>query len=408
MSEQEINDFSEIFETIENLEQSLMEFEDALYKGEENESLIHIIFRYAHNLKSSLAMAHKQFSSELIHSVEGNFDLVRGGKKTASTQLIDRSLHAIDLIKMNLERDKESVEELKEVKTALDRLMQATEEVKKAAISFPLSKPEMETLLSAISRKYTVYQIEKLIKTDIDEASYKDLPIYQDIAEIGVHIATYPPFDKIDRKNTEGVIKILFASDKSGEELFYTIFDPFKPVDVSEAATVVKQEREKMPVLEKAKTAEKATPVGEIISPLKTKRLKILIVEDDFVTRHLEMRLLSEFGDCEVAIDGEEAAVAFELKMLDNDPYDLVLLDIMIPKLDGHQVLKRMREFEAAKGFLGLERTKVIVVSNLQDMDTITKSFKEQSDAYIVKPVTKAEIVRDLRKLGLLFNPVEP
>ncbi|MFP4562250.1 MAG: response regulator [Spirochaetia bacterium] len=389
MSSIKRDEYSDIIETLENLEQSLIEFEDALEKGGEADSLIHISFRYAHNLKSTLAMAGKDRSSELIHTVENHFDLLRSGEADPTRELVDKTLDAIDLIKENLFRDAEITEEIDQLIDELGRLRETTaaEEapaVKNAEagvsvrkVGFSLSVEEREKAEELVAQGQKLFRIDKLIKTDIDRNTFETLPIYEDVAEAGTLIASRPDYDGIDTSHGETVLKILFASEEDKDELFYTIFDPFQEVTLS---------GESVP--------------DAAAAPGKDGKLRILVVEDDFVTRHLEISLMRDFGECEVAVDGKEAVSAFELRTIEGRPYDLILLDIMIPEMDGHGVLKRIREFEDERGIREIDRTKVIIISGLRDMGNISRSFRGQTDSYIVKPITKKKIERELSRLG--------
>ena len=171
-------------------------------------------------------------------------------------------------------------------------------------------------------------------------------------------------------------MKILFASDKTEDDLFFHIFDPFQKVE--------------LPGIEEVR--QEAAPPD----------LHILIVEDDFSTRHLEATILEVYGNCEIAVNGDEAIRAFEKRALGGTPYDVIFLDILIPEPDGHAVLKTIREFEEERNIHGFERSRVIVVSNLRDMENIFRSFRRQSDSYIIKPVTKKKVERELKRLKLL------
>jgi two-component system, chemotaxis family, chemotaxis protein CheY len=381
MDNSEQHDFTDIIETLEQLEQGLIEYEDVLEGGSTDDSIIHILFRYAHNLKSSLGMARKNHSSELTHSVENNFDLIRSGKMGMSRGLIDKSLEAVDLIKANLYREEETADELQALKETIDAIKEEPGEKKEAAINFLLSDEEKSVIANEVSSGRSVYLVEKLIKTDIDKEGYENLPIYEDIKAIGKLIAKYPDYEHINRKSEEGVVKILFATSMTDDELYFEIFDPMQKIEFD------------------ISSAPSTPPPGKTE---KKEDLSILIVEDDFTTRHLEMKILKAFGTCEIAVDGHEAVSAYERKMLDNEHYDCIFLDIIIPGIDGHAVLKRIRETEAERGIHGFERTKIIIVSNLRDMENISKSFREQSDSYIVKPVTKKKVEQELVRLHLL------
>ena len=396
MEHVEQHDFSDIIDTLEQLEQGLIEYEDNLDEGKKDDSIIHILFRYAHNLKSSLGMAHKNHCSELTHSVENNFDLIRSGKMEISREIIDTSLEAVDLIKANLYRDEETKGELQELKEQIDTIPNKPREEKKAAINFLLTDEQKAVTADEVSSGRNLYLVEKLIKTDIDKDGFENLPIYEDIKEIGTLIAINPLYEDLNRKAEEGIVKILFATDMTEDELYYEIFDPMQKIEFD----LPEEEHQPPGNADTVIPAVSTTPRPERSGV--NANLRMLIVEDDFTTRHLEMKILEQFGSCEVAVNGNEAVSAFERKMLEGERYDCIFLDIIIPGIDGHAVLQRIRETEGDRGIHGLERTKVIIVSNLRDMESIAKSFRKQSDSYIVKPVTKKKAEQELRRVQLL------
>jgi len=130
--------------------------------------------------------------------------------------------------------------------------------------------------------------------------------------------------------------------------------------------------------------------------------MKILIVEDDEVSSFFLNDLMDHYGECDTAADGVQALDLFKKALEQDSPYDLVCLDIMMPKMDGRDALRNMRFHEESRGIEGKDRVKIIMTTALEDMKTIVESFKNQCDAYLVKPY-KVEQVRDeLRKLGLI------
>jgi len=129
--------------------------------------------------------------------------------------------------------------------------------------------------------------------------------------------------------------------------------------------------------------------------------MKCLIVEDDFVGRKLMQKYLSDYGECDVAVDGKEAVEAFRLAIEGKSPYDLVCLDIMMPNMNGHEALSAIREIESWQGISGLDGVKVIMTTALGDSENVMGSFREGCEAYIVKPVRKEALLREIEKLGL-------
>lgn len=103
---------------------------------------------------------------------------------------------------------------------------------------------------------------------------------------------------------------------------------------------------------------------------------KILIVEDDKFLYDLYQRVLLEAGFLvDVAIDGEEG-----LKRAEEGRYDLVLLDIMLPKKNGVDVLKALKS-DGSK----VKNLPVIVLSNLGQEDIIQQCLRMGAVGYLVK-----------------------
>ena len=71
--------------------------------------------------------------------------------------------------------------------------------------------------------------------------------------------------------------------------------------------------------------------------------MRILIAEDDFASRKVILKFLSEYGECDVTVDGMEAIDAFMMALEDGDPYDLICLDVMMPIMDGYEATRTIR-----------------------------------------------------------------
>ena len=130
--------------------------------------------------------------------------------------------------------------------------------------------------------------------------------------------------------------------------------------------------------------------------------MKILIVEDDFASRKLMQKFLSPYGACEVVVDGEEAVEAFMEALSTDTPFNLVCLDIMLPKLDGQMVLKKIRKAEEDKGLVGKDGAKVIMTTALSDTSNIISAFRSQCEGYVTKPVSRARLISEMKDLGLI------
>lgn len=130
--------------------------------------------------------------------------------------------------------------------------------------------------------------------------------------------------------------------------------------------------------------------------------MKILIAEDDLISRKFLSKFLSQYGECDVVVDGFEALDAFLISLKDNKPYDLICLDIMMPKVDGVKVLKVIRDLEAQKGVLPENHVKVIMTTALAEAQYVKHSFEIGCEAYAAKPIDTDKFVEVLKKLELI------
>jgi len=110
--------------------------------------------------------------------------------------------------------------------------------------------------------------------------------------------------------------------------------------------------------------------------------------------------MLSKFGECHVAVNGEEAISAFKDSF--TAQYDLVCLDINMPIKNGMEALKEMREFENTIGVASPGFVKIIMTTGLDDKRNILDSFKEQCDGYLIKPIHADKLSELLTSLGLV------
>jgi two-component system, chemotaxis family, chemotaxis protein CheY len=130
-----------------------------------------------------------------------------------------------------------------------------------------------------------------------------------------------------------------------------------------------------------------------------------LVVEDDFTIRLLLQRMLAPFGECHMAVDGEEAVEAFRIALEAGKPYDLVCLDIMMPGMDGQAALKAMRDLEEARGIVSVNGSKIVMVTALGDYRSISTAHWNLCDAYLVKPIDRTTLLTTLADLHLIPAP---
>lgn len=115
---------------------------------------------------------------------------------------------------------------------------------------------------------------------------------------------------------------------------------------------------------------------------------KILIAEDDFFIRDIYSKVFSLSGyEVVVAVDGVEA-----LDKIKAEDYDMILLDIMMPRMTGIDVLKNVRSLEEPK-----KSVPIFIITNLGQQNVIEEAFKLGMDGYILKSqVTPQQIVDEI------------
>ncbi len=109
--------------------------------------------------------------------------------------------------------------------------------------------------------------------------------------------------------------------------------------------------------------------------------MRVLLVEDDQATaKSIELMLKQEGFVCDVSDMGEDGLEIGKLY-----DYDIILLDLMLPDMDGYEVLRRFRQARI--------KTPVLILSGLADLDAKIKGLGFGADDYLTKPFDKRELI---------------
>lgn len=115
--------------------------------------------------------------------------------------------------------------------------------------------------------------------------------------------------------------------------------------------------------------------------------MRVLIIEDDQTTsKTIQVALKSEGFICdstEIGEDGLEIARHYE--------YDLIVLDLMLPDIDGYEILRRLRAVQVS--------TPVLILSGLSGIDDKIKGLGVGADDYLTKPYNKDELIARVRAI---------
>ncbi len=130
--------------------------------------------------------------------------------------------------------------------------------------------------------------------------------------------------------------------------------------------------------------------------------MKILIAEDDLVSRSFLSKFLEKYGEIDMVVDGLETLDAFLMALKEEKPYDLIFLDIMMPKVDGIKTLKAVRDLEKQYSVAEENRVKIIMTTALAEAQLVRTAFEYGCEVYASKPIDTKKLVEAMEKIGLI------
>lgn len=131
--------------------------------------------------------------------------------------------------------------------------------------------------------------------------------------------------------------------------------------------------------------------------------LRILVIEDDFASRQLLAKILEPYGSCDLAVNAAEGFEAFQLAWNRNTPYQLLCLDILMPGMNGRELLKMIRQWEQEQDISPSQSIRVVMTTVDDDAKSVMESFQSGCESYLVKPIRRASLLDAVRKLHLIW-----
>lgn len=130
--------------------------------------------------------------------------------------------------------------------------------------------------------------------------------------------------------------------------------------------------------------------------------MRVLVIDDDEPTRKLLKSMVAKMGECETADSGKAALSAFKKAWQDWRPFDLIFLDILMPEMNGSQVLTKIRELEKNKGIPDKLKAKIIMVSGVSQKEMVMACLRDGCDDFMVKPLETQLVINKVRHFGML------
>ncbi len=136
--------------------------------------------------------------------------------------------------------------------------------------------------------------------------------------------------------------------------------------------------------------------------------MNILIVDDSRSARTHISNVLVRYGNCDFAVNGAEAVERFSAALESGTPYDLIIMDIVMPEMDGFAAAEKINRIQEEKNIDAAQLSKMIMLSGQDDPEHMLKAhFETGVEHYITKPFEEKTLVEALTNLGLIEAPID-
>ena len=129
---------------------------------------------------------------------------------------------------------------------------------------------------------------------------------------------------------------------------------------------------------------------------------RILIVDDGATSRVVLIGVLQQHGECVTTDNGLDGVKLYEEALEKNQPFHLVFLDLILPKMDGHEVLKTIRTLEKQYKLPVEKLAKIIISTASYEKKDLDRALAGKCNHYLLKPLQEEKIQKALRQLKLI------
>ena len=134
--------------------------------------------------------------------------------------------------------------------------------------------------------------------------------------------------------------------------------------------------------------------------------MKSLIIDDDNTCRYIFQALLSKYGQSDVFSNAFDAIEAYKTSLNKENPYELILIDIMMPEMNGYEVLQNIRLLEEERNISFPYNAKIILTTGLDDIENrqIEQKLDAQSETYLIKSSDHNALYEKLNLFGFYLD----
>ncbi|MCG8550207.1 MAG: HDOD domain-containing protein [Desulfobacterales bacterium] len=128
--------------------------------------------------------------------------------------------------------------------------------------------------------------------------------------------------------------------------------------------------------------------------------MKILIVDDENISRNILLAKMTDMGTCVAVDNAKEALTEIDKAKAENQPFDLITLDVSMPGMSGMELLKHIRKKEGEDKIPKKDRVKIIMITARMNLGTINACIKLGCNGYLTKPISKVQLIQSLSQMG--------
>ena len=369
----------ESFDNLEELESALLDGETSVTYAE----AIDRIFRVIHSLKGSAGMFGFREVSDFLHNIENVYTLIQHGTITPPKNLFNLTLKVHDLIRNGL-----LIQDGLGGNWDADQanLLSKTFE-KMVPESFKDPEPPPTQAKEASSEKPIWWDIRCRFDTNKPILAFATNPktYLQTLKKLGTcHIS--PQLDLVP------------TLKHFNPEVCYIYWNIFLKTTASE--TEIRQTFEFIEDDLSELSIERKINTPAITPTLKKSHSQRFLIADDLLPNRLLLHnYLRDYASCDIVADGLEAVEMVEISLDEQTPYDLILMDIMMPEMDGIEAVRLIRAMERALGVKPSNETIIIMISALNSPHDVMNAFRKTGCTdYIAKPVLRDKLLNKLRQ----------
>lgn len=125
--------------------------------------------------------------------------------------------------------------------------------------------------------------------------------------------------------------------------------------------------------------------------------MRIMIIDDVQMNLYLLAKAARPFGEVLTHTDPLTALARIQTALGSEAPFDLVLLDVSMPSMDGLEFLRRLRHLEEERGTAA--RTRIVMVTADGDRRTVAEAIRQGAQGYLLKPVQEDKVQAEIKRL---------